>query len=159
MRIRIKKQTQGFESMELVLSWHQSLILIEYFLSAYHIPHIDRYQSVRSVTSNSLRPHGLQHARPPCPSPIPGAYSWPWVSDARHGNEQNRSVLVKLTHGGGWGGRGEIKQIFENIRWWQVPWKKMKQKIGVLWRGYCVLNGLSDMTILTEWRFYEIWKA
>ena len=25
--------------------------------------------------SNSLRPHGLQHARLPCPSPYPGAYS------------------------------------------------------------------------------------
>jgi len=25
--------------------------------------------------SNSLRPHGLQHARPPCPSPNPGAWS------------------------------------------------------------------------------------
>ena len=25
--------------------------------------------------SDSLRPHGLQHARPPCPSPAPGAYS------------------------------------------------------------------------------------
>ena len=24
---------------------------------------------------NSLRPHGLQHARPPCPSPTPGVYS------------------------------------------------------------------------------------
>ena len=28
-----------------------------------------------SVVSNSLRPHGLQHTRPPCPSPIPGVYS------------------------------------------------------------------------------------
>ena len=28
-----------------------------------------------SVVSNSLQPHGLQHARPPCPSPTPGAYS------------------------------------------------------------------------------------
>ena len=28
-----------------------------------------------SVASNSLRPHGLQHARPSCPSPTPGAYS------------------------------------------------------------------------------------
>ena len=28
-----------------------------------------------SVMSNSLRPHGLQHARLPCPSPIPGACS------------------------------------------------------------------------------------
>ena len=29
----------------------------------------------RSVMYNSLQPHGLQHARPPCPSPTPGAYS------------------------------------------------------------------------------------
>ena len=28
-----------------------------------------------SVVSNSLRPHGLQHAGPPCPTPTPGAYS------------------------------------------------------------------------------------
>ena len=28
-----------------------------------------------SVTSDSLQPHGLQHARLPCPSPTPGAYS------------------------------------------------------------------------------------
>ena len=28
-----------------------------------------------SVVSNSLGPHGLQHARPPCPSLTPGAYS------------------------------------------------------------------------------------
>ena len=25
--------------------------------------------------SDSLQPHGMQHARPPCPSPTPGAYS------------------------------------------------------------------------------------
>ena len=28
-----------------------------------------------SVVSNSLWPHGLQHARPPCPSPTPGVHS------------------------------------------------------------------------------------
>ena len=28
-----------------------------------------------SVMSDSLRPHGLQHPRLPCPSPTPGAYS------------------------------------------------------------------------------------
>ena len=32
-------------------------------------------QSSRSVTSDPLQPHGLQHAMLPCPSPTPGAYS------------------------------------------------------------------------------------
>ena len=32
-------------------------------------------QFSRSVVSDSLRPHELQHARPPCPSPTPGAHS------------------------------------------------------------------------------------
>ena len=27
-----------------------------------------------SIMSDSLRHHGLQHARPPCPSPAPGVY-------------------------------------------------------------------------------------
>ena len=31
-------------------------------------------QFSRSVVSNSLRPHELQHARPPCPSPTPGVH-------------------------------------------------------------------------------------
>ena len=31
-------------------------------------------QFSRSVMSNSLQPQGLQHARPHCPSPTPGAY-------------------------------------------------------------------------------------
>ena len=32
-------------------------------------------QFSHSVVSDSLWPHGLQHARPPCPSPTPGLYS------------------------------------------------------------------------------------
>ena len=39
-------------------------------------------QLSRSVVSDSLQPHGLQHARPPCPSPTPRAHSnscsWSW---------------------------------------------------------------------------------
>ena len=33
------------------------------------------FQFSHSVVSESLWPHGLQHARPPCPSPTPGVYS------------------------------------------------------------------------------------
>ena len=32
-------------------------------------------QSVQLLSRVSLRPHGLQHARPPCPSPTPRVYS------------------------------------------------------------------------------------
>ena len=40
---------------------------LDHLFSSVHFSH--------SVMSASLWPHGLQHARPPCPSPIPGAYS------------------------------------------------------------------------------------
>ena len=36
---------------------------------------ISSVQFSHSVMSNSLRPHGLQHARPSCPWPTPGVYS------------------------------------------------------------------------------------
>ena len=37
-------------------------------LSSVHFSH--------SVVSDSLQPHGVQHAKPPCPSPTPRAYSY-----------------------------------------------------------------------------------
>ena len=36
---------------------------------------VSSVQFSHSVMSDSLRPHGLQHARSPCPSPTPGVYS------------------------------------------------------------------------------------
>ena len=36
---------------------------------------ISSVQFSRSIVSNSLLSHGLQHARPPCPSPTPRVYS------------------------------------------------------------------------------------
>ena len=43
--------------------------IIDLFISNYWV------QFSRSVMSDSLWPHGLQHTRLPCPSPTPGAYS------------------------------------------------------------------------------------
>ena len=37
--------------------------------------HINLVQFSCSVVSDSLQPHGLKHARPPCPPPTPGVYS------------------------------------------------------------------------------------
>ena len=36
---------------------------------------VSSVQFSHSVVSNFLWPHGLQHTRPPCPSPTPGVYS------------------------------------------------------------------------------------
>ena len=49
------------------------LTLIESSFSRY--PRCSSVQSSLSVVSDSLWPHGLQHARLPSPSPTPGAYS------------------------------------------------------------------------------------
>ena len=40
-----------------------------------HKLHISSVQFSRSLVSDSLQPHELQHARPPCPSPTPGVHS------------------------------------------------------------------------------------
>ena len=50
---------------------------------------ISQFSSVQfshSVVSNSLLPHELQNARPPCPSPTPGIYpnSCPLVMPSNH---------------------------------------------------------------------------
>ena len=61
--------------------------LLKYSHFKYFSGHITNFRSInittytfssvqfsRSVMSNSLRPHGLQDARPPCPSPTPRVY-------------------------------------------------------------------------------------
>ena len=42
---------------------------------AWFTPRFASVQSSLSVVSDSLRPHGLQHAKLPCPSPAPGVCS------------------------------------------------------------------------------------
>ena len=44
-------------------------------------PSLSSVQFSRSVVSDSLWPHELQHTRPPCPSPTPGVHpnSCPWI--------------------------------------------------------------------------------
>ena len=72
-------------------SWSRDWIHISFiscigrwFFFFYHCPtweaHVYSHthssvQFSRSVMSDSLQPHELQHARPPCPSPTPGVYS------------------------------------------------------------------------------------
>ena len=46
----------------------------KYLYAALNNINLSSVQFSCSVVSNSLRPHGPQHTRPPCPSPTPGVY-------------------------------------------------------------------------------------
>ena len=56
-------------------------LFTKHFVQIMHISHLlgdyilARVQFSRSVVADSLRPHGLQHTRPPCLSSTPGVYS------------------------------------------------------------------------------------
>ena len=61
-----------------VLAQFHKLSIIRYLGTRdikYNMTNIVNIQFSHSVMSNSFSPHGLQKARPPCPSPNPGAYS------------------------------------------------------------------------------------
>ena len=55
------------------MSMYKECSIICYYITKIHVTNI-QFSSVQfrySVQSNSLCPHGLQHARPPCPLPTP----------------------------------------------------------------------------------------
>ena len=56
-----------FSKMKRIILWIINIIYYEMIFSS--------VQFSRSIVSDSLRPHVLQHTRPPCPSPIPGVHS------------------------------------------------------------------------------------
>ena len=57
-------------SMCRVISW-----VVEIHIHLFMYYQCSLVQFSCSVMSDSLWPHGLQHTRPPCPSPTPGVYS------------------------------------------------------------------------------------
>ena len=74
-------------------------------------------QFTRSVISDFLRPHGLQHAKPPCPSPTPGAYSnscplnW-WCHPT-----SSSSVVPFFSHLQSFPESGSFQESVFHIRW------------------------------------------
>ena len=70
------KSSHPKKRKKMVAMWgdeYVSFIII--IISQYILTVRNQVQFSRSVVSHSLRPHGLQQARPPCPSPTPGVYS------------------------------------------------------------------------------------
>ena len=69
-----------------------------------------------SVVSDSLRPHGLQQARPPCPSPAPRAYSNSCPSSWWCHPTISSSVVPFSSHLQSFPGSFQMSQFFK-IRW------------------------------------------
>ena len=67
-----RAQAQQLQSTGLVALGHVGSSWIR---DQTHVAFVSSVQFSHSVVSDSLRPHGLQHARLSCPSPTPGIYS------------------------------------------------------------------------------------
>ena len=78
---------------------------------------VDMVLFSRSVTSYSLRPHGLQYARLPCPSLSPGVYS-------KDGEVQGSLVCCYP-----WGHKESdmterLTRILMTVEWIEAPWRE-----------------------------------
>ena len=73
------------------------------------LPSLSSVQFSPSVASDSLRPHGLQHSRLPCPSPTPEAYSnlgpsnlpslaWPNQGPTKEAKDSPHLVVRIINH-------------------------------------------------------------
>ena len=58
-----------------IIHERKSQLMCQNFIVLGNCHQIRSDQISRSVVSDSLRPHELQYARPPCPSPTPGVHS------------------------------------------------------------------------------------
>ena len=79
IKIRLKqmvKQTSLGGKETSILKQQPCILLYQNLIGKTHPKTtISSVQFSHSVVSDSLRPHELQHARTPCPSPTPGVHS------------------------------------------------------------------------------------
>ena len=90
------------------------------FLFSSILPNISsvQFSSVtQSFVSNSLRPHGLQHARPPCPSPTPEACSNSCPSSQWHHPTISSSVVPFSSCLQSFSASGSFPMSTLRIRW------------------------------------------
>ena len=89
----------------------------------------DQFSSVQfigSVLSDPLWPHGLQHTRPPCPSPTPGVYSnscplsW-WCHPSISPSVIPFSSSIQSFPASGYFPMSQLFAIGENFNSWALP--------------------------------------
>ena len=67
-------------------TFRENVDVMDWFFSFCFFTILSSLQFNHSVLSDSLQSHGLQHARPPCPSPTPGVYSNSSIDSVMHIN-------------------------------------------------------------------------
>ena len=73
---QIHVQVEVWWSLDFLTMYPKIIDVTILTLLLFNLSHVvSSVQFSCSVVSDSLRPHELQHARPPCPSPTPGVYS------------------------------------------------------------------------------------
>ena len=104
----------------MVMSWHLTEIAHSkcMVLSLAH----SSVQFSCSVVSHSLQPHGLQHARLPCPSPTPGAYSNSCPSCWWHHATISSSVISFSSCLQSFPASGSFSMSLIHHIWWPKYW-------------------------------------
>ena len=105
-------------------------------------------QFSRSVVSDSLRPHELQHARPPCPSPTPRIHPnpCPMVMPSNHLILCCPLLLLPSTI--------PSIMVFSNESALHIRWPKywsfsyIYQNFIFLWMNFCFLNNHQSSILL-----------
>ena len=72
IRLQHEDEATRFQSSSIALL--VLIFLLQVYLIIFLSSQLSSIQFSHSLVSDSLRPHGLQHARPPCPSPTPRVY-------------------------------------------------------------------------------------
>ena len=118
-----------------------------------------------SVQSDSLRPHELQHARPPCPSPTPGVHPNPCPSNrwchpttsssvipfsscpqsfpASGGNESAHSLSSRISSRMDWLDLLVVQRTLKSLLQHHIS------KASILWRSAFILAQLSHPYMTT----------
>ena len=80
--MRVLRENQWNEDNDTLKIWHMFFpshssenLNLHFHIPSNSVAAEHSVEFICSVVSNSLRPHGLQHARLSCPSPTPGPYS------------------------------------------------------------------------------------
>ena len=76
----------------------QALSWIFFYVTRVSFIQLSSVQFSRSVVSDSLRPHELQHARPPCPSPTRGVHSDSYLLFINHAKSFDKEIWKFIYH-------------------------------------------------------------